>query len=89
MVKQLTDSEQEAMETAMNKLFRQFAINLTDTHGFEHGFIAGLSYNQAKLDSERQERIAHNKQVNDKLTKLVAYIKGTTTYGEIEEIINA
>ena len=82
----LTDSEQEAMESAWQKHFND-EPSLSFYDSLEAGFIAGLSYNQAKLDSERQERIAHNKQVSDKLDKLISFIKGEIPRSEIEDIL--
>ncbi len=89
MAKQLTDSEQEAMEQARREYMPYYAgYEIEEKQGFRGGFIAGLSYNQAKLDSERQERIAHNKQVSDKLNKLISYIKDEIPYAEIEDVSN-
>ena len=71
----LTDSERNNMReirsrtATIQKASGLFSIS--ESRAFDAGFIAGLSYNQTKLD------------------KLVAYIKGTASYGEIEEIINA
>ncbi len=83
-VRDLTEKEFKIADSLKHLVQARF---LNDSY-YRAGFIAGLSHSQAKLDSERQERIAHNKQVNDKLTKLIRFIKGEIAYTEIEEVIN-
>ena len=86
MVKQLTDSEQEELKHS----YREHLYDDPEVASylpFEAGFVAGLSYNQAKLDAERQERIAFNEQVEARLDRLIAFIKGEIPRSEIEEIL--
>jgi len=87
MTKQLTDSERDYL------IEYWFTEPLNSRHvmpdDFKQGFVAGLSYNQVKLDSERQERIEFNKQTQAKLDKLIRFIKGKVTRSEIEDILDA
>ncbi len=51
MAKQLTDGEQETMEQARREYVPYYAgYEIEEKQGFRAGFIAGLSYNQVKLD---------------------------------------
>ncbi len=82
-VRDLTEKELEIAGSLKHLVQARF---LNDSY-YRAGFIAGLSYNQTKLDSERQERIAFNKQVQAKLAKLISFIKGEIPRNEIEGII--
>ena len=85
MTKQLTDSEREALTKA--KIAYHKKDELFPSVGFDAGFIAGLSYNQAKLDKLAQAGIEFNIQTTDKLDKLIRYIKGEITRSEVEELL--
>ncbi len=82
-VRDLTEKELKIADSLKHLVQARF---LNDSH-YRAGFIAGLSHNQAKLDSECQERIAYNKLVSDKLTKLINYAKGEIPRSGIEGII--
>jgi len=73
-MKQLTDSERQALEQARTDLFDgvtfdEFDKNVLANAVFREAFKIGLSHNQAKLD------------------KLTAFIRGEITRSEIEDLL--
>lgn len=76
-MRELTNDERDAMQAPLRKyLVKRDGLLPKETRAFGAGFVAGIDYQQAKIDK-----------LENSVDALLAFVNGKITRGELEEII--